>query len=104
MNCHLLEPFAPLEGMPRRQQNGFVSRMSRIGFAILLYLTGSNLAAGQIAPSAPPSSPGAQACAALADLNLEDAPGGPALVTSARLVDVPTTGLERWILTPQRIW
>jgi feruloyl esterase len=97
MNCHLLEPFAPLEGVPRRQQNGFVSRMSRMGFAMLLCLIGSILAAAQ---SAPPSRPDAQACAALADLNLEDAPGGPALVTSARLVNVPAAGLERWILTP----
>jgi feruloyl esterase len=97
MNCHLLEPFAPLEGVPRRQQNGFVSRMSRMGFAMLLCSIGSNMPAAQ---SAPPSTPDAQACAALADLNLEDAPGGPALVTSARLVHVPAAGLERWILIP----
>jgi feruloyl esterase len=100
MNCYLLEPNAPLAGVPRRQQNGFVSRMSRMGCAMLLYLIGSTLLAAQSSPSAPPSSPDAQACAALADLNLEDAPGGPALVTSVRLVEVPATGLERWILTP----
>jgi feruloyl esterase len=40
------------------------------------------------------SSVDAQKCAALTGLNLEDAPGGPALVTSARLVEVPDSGLE----------
>ena len=43
-------------------------------------------------PSAP--SVDAQKCTALAGLNLEDAPGGPALITSARLLEVPTDGLE----------
>ena len=36
----------------------------------------------------------AQKCAALTELNLEDAPGGPALITSARLLEVPASGLE----------
>jgi feruloyl esterase len=36
----------------------------------------------------------AQKCAALTGLNLEDTSGGPALVTSARLVEVPASGLE----------
>ena len=39
-------------------------------------------------------------CSALAELNLEDIPGGPALITSARLVDVPATGLEQWVVIP----
>src|SRR5260370_32098043 len=36
----------------------------------------------------------AQKCAALTGLNLEDAAGGPALITSAHLVEVPASGLE----------
>ena len=56
--------------------------------------------AAEKAPGEPPVGTEAQRCAALADLNLEDAPGGPALVTSASIVEVPATGLERWILTP----
>ena len=36
----------------------------------------------------------AQKCTALTGFNLEDAPGGPALITSARLVEVPAGGLE----------
>lgn len=38
-------------------------------------------------------------CAALIRLNLESVPGGPALITSARLVDVPAGGLEQWPVT-----
>jgi feruloyl esterase len=58
------------------------------------------IAAGQNAPSQPVSMPDAQKCAALTNLNLEDAPGGPAVITAARLVDVPPSGLEHWVLTP----
>src|SRR6516225_10168298 len=50
-------------------------------------------AAASPAPTSVPSVD-AQSCAALAELNLEDAPGGPALITSARLVEVPAGGLE----------
>ena len=43
-----------------------------------------------LAQGAPQPQPGdAQTCAALTRLDLKDAPGGPALVVSARLVDVP---------------
>ena len=58
----------------------------------VLWLTTTPSAAAQDAQSGPPS-PEAQKCTALAALNLEGVPGGPALITSARLVDVPTTGL-----------
>ena len=43
---------------------------------------------------APVASADAQSCAALAQLNLEDAPGNPALIISARLVEVRSGGLE----------
>jgi hypothetical protein len=38
-------------------------------------------------------------CQALASLNLETVPGGPAVITSAHIVEVPATGLEHFIFT-----
>lgn len=69
--------------------------MMRSAFLLALGLPGS-----LAAQSAPGPAPEAQRCAALATFDLEEAPGGPALITSARMVAVPPTGLERWILTP----
>jgi len=74
-------------------------RLSRTGFIIALGLFLPALGAAQKAP-APPSSAQAQRCTALAQLNLENSPGGPALVTSARFMDVPASGLEQWLVTP----
>jgi tannase/feruloyl esterase len=93
------DQFLPLREIPRQEQNKFARRISRIGFVITLCLTESALAAAQNPPGAPPS-PDAQKCAALAELNLEVAPGGPAVITSAHLVEVPASGLARWTLTP----
>lgn len=75
--------------------NRMACRMMRSAFLLALGLPGS-----LAAQSAPGPTPEAQRCAALATFDLEEAPGGPALVTSARMVAVPPTGLERWILTP----
>jgi hypothetical protein len=99
MKDQFLERFAPLREIPRQEQNKFARRISRIGFVITLCLTESVLAAAQNPPGALPS-PDAQKCAALAELNLEVAPGGPAVITSAHLVEVPASGLARWTLTP----
>jgi hypothetical protein len=99
MKTYFLGRFAPLREIPSQEQNKFSWRMSRIGFVMALCLTQSALAAPQNPPPAPPD-PNLQNCAALTGLNLEAAPGGPAIITSARLVEVPATGLERWILTP----
>jgi len=66
----------------------------------LLCLTIATPAAAQNAPSGPPPSPEAQKCAALMHFDLEDVPGGPALITSAQLVDVPAGGLERPFYSP----
>ena len=99
MKDQFLERFAPLREIPRQEQNKFARRISRIGFVITLCLIESALAAAQNPPGAPPS-PDAQKCAALAELNLEVAPGGPAVITSAHLVEVPASGLARWTLTP----
>jgi mannose-6-phosphate isomerase-like protein (cupin superfamily) len=63
-----------------------------LALLMLIDLSSSALAA-QNAPSAPPG-PDTQKCSALAALNLEAAPGGPAAITSARVVDVPASGLE----------
>ena len=40
-----------------------------------------------------------QKCDALAGLNLEATPGGPAVITSAHITEVPATGLEHFIFT-----
>lgn len=60
---------------------------------VLLCLMMPTAAAAQSA-SGPPSSTEAQKCAALSALKLEDAPGGPAVIATARLLDVPQSGLE----------
>jgi len=86
MKRHFLERFVPLREILRPEQNKFASRISRIGFLIALCLTHSALAAPQKLPAAPPD-PDPQKCAALTALNLEAAPGGPAIITAARLVE-----------------
>jgi len=60
----------------------------------MLCLSVPTIAAAQSTPSGPPPSPEAQKCGALMQLNLEGSPGGPSLITSARVVDVPAGGLE----------
>ena len=72
--------------------------MRRVAIFVLLCLIITSLAAAQNAPVVPPG-PEAQKCAGLLTLNLEEARGGPALITSARLVDVPASGLEQWPIT-----
>lgn len=65
----------------------------------VLCLTTTPSAAAQDAPSGSPS-PEAQKCAALLSLDLEATAGGPALITSAQLMDVPANGLERPFYSP----
>ena len=77
----------------RPPRDTFTTRMIRVVLGMMLVLIVPTLAAAQNAASAPPSAD-AQECAALVGLNLEDAPGGPALITSTRLVDVPVSGLQ----------
>lgn len=59
-------------------------RLQRILVGNLLWLLLPVAGLAQIAPDA-----NARNCAALAFLNLKDAPGGPAVITAARLVDIP---------------
>ena len=82
------------------QPDNFASRVSRIGLGMVLCLIVPTLAAAQNPPSGRQPGPDAQKCAALAELNLEGVPGGPAVITSARLVDVPASGLEQSIFAP----
>src|SRR6516164_2479460 len=49
-------------------------------------------AAGQVQPES--ISEEVRRCEALTDLDLEDVPGGPALITGARMIPVPAGGLE----------
>jgi len=99
MKDQFLERFASLTEILRLEQSKFARRIWRIGFILTLCLTESALAAAQNPPS-PPSSPDAQKCAALTELKLEVAPGGPAVIISAHIVEVPASGLARWTLTP----
>src|SRR6516165_742982 len=75
-------------------------RIALLTSTVLLLYVAPTLSEAQNAPSAPPAGPEAQTCAALTTLNLEGTPGGPAVITSARLFEVPVGGLERWTLTP----
>jgi len=85
--------------LSRPQRISGWSMLRWIGLVVSMGLSCSALAA-QSAPSAPPQpSSEVQKCAALVRLNLENVPGGPALITSARLVDVPASGLEQWPIT-----
>src|SRR5215467_4087490 len=66
----------------------------------LLCLSIRTVVAAQNPTQTPSLGPEAQKCAALMEFKLEDERGGPALITSARLIEVPPSGLEHWILTP----
>jgi hypothetical protein len=84
----------PAEAPDRRSQDS-ASRVGRIGLIIMaVFLIVPPLAGAQSASSASPVGEEAQSCGALMELNLENAPGGPAFVTSAQLMDVPTIGLN----------
>jgi hypothetical protein len=99
MKTYFLERFVPSREIPHQEQNKFSWQMRRIGLVMALCLAQSASAARQNPSPAPPDA-ARQNCAALSALNLEAAPGGPAIITSARLLEVSATGLERWILAP----
>ena len=100
MSSHFLRHWlAPLEETAHSQQDNFASRESRLRFGMVFFLIVPALAAAQTVPGAPVGSE-TQKCAALAELNLETAPRGPAFITSAHLVEVSASGLEQWILIP----
>jgi hypothetical protein len=65
--------------------------LNKVAVFTLLYLIGTAVAAAQDVRGVNDE---AEACIALARLNLEAAPGEPAVISSSRLVDVPATGLD----------
>lgn len=67
--------------------------LNKVAGLTLLYLIGITGAAAQDVGSTLVNDE-AKSCAALSRQNLEAAPGGPAVISSARLVDVSTTGLD----------
>jgi feruloyl esterase len=71
-----------------------------MGLIMGLGLVGSAAVAAQNIPGGQPPGPEAQKCATLTELNLEGVPGGPGIITAARLVEVPASGLEQWIFAP----
>src|SRR5260370_8627807 len=79
-------------GLSRPRRVSSLSRVRWIDLIALAGLGGSALAAQE--PGREPPTQGAQKCAALTELNLENAPGGPAIITSARVVEVPAGRLE----------
>lgn len=80
--------------------NRMAVRIIRHAFLLALAVGLPSSVAAQTTPGTTPSGAEAQKCAALSNFNLEQVPGGPALITSARVVAVPPNGLERWILAP----
>jgi feruloyl esterase len=68
--------------------------LAMLSFAVSATSNGITTTAAASPPSISAPSVDAQKCTALTGLNLEDALEGPALITSARLVEVPAGGLE----------
>jgi Tannase and feruloyl esterase len=95
---HLKAWLSMLEKKPHLRRACSLSIVGWIAFLAFVGLSGPALAAQD--SRVKPQTQDTRQCDALAELNLEAIPGGPAVITSAHLVDVPSTGLERWILTP----
>jgi hypothetical protein len=95
--CHWAARVEEMFGPPRYS---FAFRISCTVFIFACWSVLATLATAQDLHGEPTVGTDAQSCAALAELNLENAAGGPALITSASLIDVPATGLERWLLAP----
>src|SRR5215469_9619055 len=94
--CQMQRKFlAGLESSKEVLRLGQAKSTSRINRAAFMLLYSTIAGVAQNAPITTPK-PESQNCAALMQLNLENAPGGPALITSARLVDIPASGLEQW--------
>lgn len=85
------------KGIQHRWKDKSASRIRRV--ATLLALCFMVRIAGAQTPSGTAANPENQKCVSLSQLNLESAPGGPAVITSARMVEVPLGGLEQWPIT-----
>jgi hypothetical protein len=100
MGRNFLSVLGSCRGIGRLVQDKSTSGMSRVATVMAaLCLILPTLGVAQNAPSKPPNAEN-QKCAALAQMNLENAPGGPAVIMSARLVDVHPSGLEQWFVIP----
>lgn len=85
----------PPEALPARRRT---TTMTALLYTAIAALPGSGEGASAATDAGEDSGGQAsQSCAALARLNLEGVPGGPAVITSARFVDVPASGLEKFI-------
>ncbi|HST08863.1 MAG TPA: tannase/feruloyl esterase family alpha/beta hydrolase, partial [Terriglobales bacterium] len=94
-------PSARWDETSDRRSQGCASRVRRIGLIMMaVFLIVPPLAAARNSSGSSPTGAEVQSCGALMELNLENAPGGPAFVTSAQLMDVPTIGLERPAYSP----
>jgi|HubBroStandDraft_2_1064218.scaffolds.fasta_scaffold1070655_2 hypothetical protein len=71
--------------------------LSIVGWIALLAFSGPALAAQDARVE--PQTQDTRKCDALAELNLEAIPGGPAVITSAHIIEVPATGLEHLMFT-----
>lgn len=83
MGRNFLEGLRSWEKIWRLRQDKSTSRVSQVAISMPLCLIVTTLAAGQNAPPAALNAE-SQKCSALVKLNLESAPGGPALITSAQ--------------------
>lgn len=101
MHNHFLKHWlAPLELTAGRRHPDRTSTVTRISVVVVLYFIASSFLTAQNLSSVSPTGTEAQNCAELMQLNLEQASGGPAFITSAQLVDVPAKGLERPAYAP----
>lgn len=98
MKRSFLKALRSREVIRRLAENKSTSKVKRVAILAAFCLIVTSLTAAQNAPKAPAEAE-SQKCAALMRLNLEDARGGPALITSVRLMDVPVSGLEQWPIT-----
>src|SRR5271165_2088698 len=80
---------------PQSACNLFIVRW--IAFLAIAGLSGGALAAQEARVE--PQTQDTRKCDALAEFNLEAIPGGPAVITSAHVIEVPATGLEHFIFT-----
>jgi hypothetical protein len=80
---------------PRRVCSLFI--VGWIAFLPFVGLSGPALAAQDARVE--PQTQDTRKCDALAELNLEAIPGGPAVITSAHIIEVPATGLEHLMFT-----
>jgi hypothetical protein len=91
---HLKAWLTTLEEKPHPRR---ACSLSIVGWIAFLVFSGPAPAAQDARVE--PQTQDTQKCDALAELNLEAILGGPAVITSAHIIEVPATGLEHFIFT-----